>query len=216
ASLAVAPPRPGPPVRFTHQGDADQAYAIIGWSTFGGVDRIAERRALSLAANMIQVRLFERLRGMEGATYSPRASSSTSESFPNFGIFYAAAELRPDRTDLFFRLAREIVADLAARPPEADEYARAINPVLTGIERRVRTNGYWLSAMEGWSRRPELIDQTRSYLADYQKMTPRDVQAAVAAHVADAPDWSLLVLPGAREGAVPAAPAAPAAPAGGR
>lgn len=212
ASRAVSPPPPGPPARFSHQGDTDQAYAIIGWSTLGGVDRIAERRALGLAANMVQVRLFERLRDVEGATYSPRASSSTAESFPEFGIFYAAAELRPDRTDLFFRLAREIVADLAATPPGPDEYARAINPVLTGIERRVRTNGYWLSAMEGWSRRPELIDQTRSYQSDYQKMTAKDVQAAVAAYVADAPDWSLLVLPGAREGAA----AAPAASSGAR
>ena len=204
ASLAVQPPLPAPPVRFTHQGDADQAYAVIGWSTFGGLDRIEERRALSLAANMVQVRLFERLRDIEGATYSPRASSSTSESFPDYGIFYAAAELRPDRTDLFFRLAREIVADLAARPPQADEYARAITPVLTGIERRLRTNGYWLSTMEGWSRRPELIAQSRSYLADYRNMTAEDVSAALAAHVADAPDWSMLVLPGAREGAPPA------------
>lgn len=201
ASRAVQPPLPGAPVRFTHQGDADQAYAVIGWSTLGGIDRIAEQRALGLAANMAQVRLFERLRDVEGATYSPRAASSTSESFPDFGIFYAAAELRPDRTDLFFRLAREIVADLAARPAEADEYSRALTPVLTGIERRLRTNGYWLSAMEGWSRRPELIAQTRTYLSDYRDMTAQDVQAAVAAHVADAPDWSLLVLPGAREGA---------------
>ena len=209
ASRAVQPPAPAAePVRFTHQGDPDQAYAVIGWSTFGGTDRIQERRALGVAANMAQVRLFERLRDIEGASYSPRASSSGSESFPDWGIFYAASELRPERADLFYRLAREIVADLAARPAAPDEFERALNPILTGIDRRVRTNGYWLDAMEGWSERPELIAQVRSYISDYRGMTAEAVRAAVAAHVADGGDWSMLVVPGRK--------AAPAAAAEGR
>ena len=206
ASLAVKPPAPSEkPVTFTHQGDPDQAYAVIGWSTFGGTERIKERRALALAGNMVQVRLFERLRDIEGASYSPRATSSGSESFPDWGIFYAASELRPERAELFYRLAREIVADLAARPAEADEFARVLNPVLSGIDRRVRTNGYWLGAIEGWSERPELIAQVRSYLTDYRGMTAEDVRAAVAAHVAEAADWSMLVLPGRAAAPAPAA-----------
>lgn len=197
ASLRVRPPRPAPaPVRFTHQGDANQAYAAVGWSTFGGIGRIRERRALALAGNMLQVRLFEKLRDIEGASYSPSATALSAESFPDWGIFYAASELRPERTDLFFRLARETVADLAAAPAAADEFERAQNPVLSGIQRRLETNAYWLSAMEDWSRRPELIDQTRTLLSDYRSMTAEEVRAAVAAHVRDEGDWSMLVLPG--------------------
>ena len=58
------------------------------------------------------------------------------------------------------------------------------------------TNGYWLSALENWTTEPELIEQTRNFLADYRNMTAEDVRRAVAAHVADAGDWSMLVLPG--------------------
>jgi zinc protease len=196
ASLAVQPPAPmAKPVTFDHRGDANQAYAMLGWSTFGGVERMRERRALRLAGNMAQVRLFEKLRDVEGATYSPSAGASSSEVFPDWGIFYAAAEIRPERADLFFRLARETVADLAARPAEADEFARALNPVVSGIERQMKTNGYWLSAMEGWSRDPRLIDQTRTILSDYRSMTAGEVRDAVARHVADEGDWSILVLP---------------------
>ena len=173
---------------------------MVGWTTFGGIDRIKERRALSLAANMLQVRLYERLREAEGATYSPTAISSTSQVFPDWGIFYAAAEIPPESADTFFRIAREVVADLAAKPASPDEFARAQNPVISGIERRLRTNGYWLNAMEGWIGKPELIDQTRSFLSDYATMTAEDVQAAVAKHVTDAGDWSMLVLPGKANG----------------
>jgi zinc protease len=144
---------------------------------------------------MLQVRLFERLREAEGASYSPSALSSSSEDTPSWGIFYAASELKPESAATFFRIAREIVADLAAKPAAPDEFERAKNPVLTGIERRLRTNVYWLSALEDWARQPEMIDYIRSFPADYRTMTAEDVRAAVARHVADAPDWSMLVLP---------------------
>ena len=196
ASLKVLPPAPmTKPMTFDHKGDANQAYALVGWSTFGGAERTRERRALALAGNMAQVRLFEKLRDVEGATYSPGAGATSSEVFPDWGIFYAAAEIRPERAELFFRLARETVADLAAKPAEADEFARAINPALSGLERRMKTNGYWLSAMEGWSRDKRLIEQTRTLLSDYRTMTAAEVRDAVARHVRDEGDWSILVLP---------------------
>ncbi|HEX8443397.1 MAG TPA: insulinase family protein [Allosphingosinicella sp.] len=201
SARSVQPPAPSPtPRTYTHQGDPNQAYAVIGWSTFGGIDRRMDRRALALAANMLQVRLFERLREAEGASYSPNALSSSSEDMPSWGIFYAASELKPESAPTFFRIAREIVADLAAKPAAPDEFERAKNPVLTGIERRMRTNAYWLNALEDWVRQPEMIDYIRSFPADYQKMTAEDVRAAVARHVADAPDWSMLVVPAKKGG----------------
>jgi zinc protease len=196
ASLRVRPPRASrEPIRFTHQGDPTQAYAALGWTTFGGPERRRERRALSIAANLAQVRLLERLRDSEGASYSPAATVQTSYEFPEWGFFFAGSELRPERADLFFRLAREIVADLAAKPAPADEWQRAINPVVTGIERRLKTNAYWSGTMEDWSREPYLIEHSRTYLADYKSLTPEEVRSAMAKWVADEGDWSILVLP---------------------
>ena len=197
----VRPPQPSPtPKVFTHTGDKDQAYAVIGWNTFGGTDRIRERRALSMAANMFQVRLFERLREQEGASYSPNAVSTTSEKLPGWGIFYAASELKPESAATFFRIAREIVADLAAKPAAADEFERAQNPIVSGIGRRLKTNAYWTTEMEGWSRDPALMQRTRTFLSDYKGLTAEEVRAAVARHVADAGDWSMLVLPDKAKG----------------
>ena len=197
----LRPPLPDPePRRFTHQGDPDQAYALIGWSTLGGRDRTRERRALALAANIFQVRLFDRLREDEGATYSPSAAHIGSESFPEWGIFYAGAEIGPERSDAFFRAAREIVADLAARPVAPDEFARAQNPVVSGIERRLATNGYWVGALENWVASPQDIANVRTYLDDYRSLTPEDVRSAVATWVADQGDWSMLVVPARDDG----------------
>jgi zinc protease len=200
SSRRVQPPAPNPvPVTLTHNGDVNQAFALIGWSTFGGMERVKERRALSIAANLFQVRLFDRFREVEGASYSPSAGSSNSEIFADWGIFYAASELRPERADAFFRAAREILADLAAKPVEPDEFERAMNPVKSGIERRLKTNAYWLGALEDWTVEPRRIEQTRNYVADYRDLTAEDVRAAVATHVAEAGDWSMLVLPSKAE-----------------
>src|SRR3546814_14260236 len=91
---------------------------------------------------------------------------------------------------------------MAAKPAATDEFSRAQNPITSGIERRLRTNAYWLNAMEDWIEHPELIDQTRSFLADYATMTPEDVRAAVAEHVIDRGDWSMLVLPSKAKGKI--------------
>jgi len=195
-SRDVEPPAPNPePRRFTHEGDPEQAYAMIGWSTIGGRERTKDRRALALAANIFQVRLFDRLREQEGATYSPSAAHNSSEAFDEWGIFFAAAEVRPVSIPAFFRAAREIVADLAASPVAADEFERAKNPVLSGIERRLATNGYWLEAVENWVHSPQDIENVRSYLADYRALTAEDVRRAVANLVLDQGDWSMVVVP---------------------
>lgn len=207
---AARPPHPNPePLRFTHNGDPAQAFALIGWSTFGGHEALKARRALGLAANILQVRLFDRLREQEGATYSPSAAHTSSETFSSWGIFYAAAEVRPDRVPVFFRVAREVVAELAARPVAADEFARAQNPVISGIERRLTTNGYWLDAIEEFATDPREIASVRSYLSGYRGLTPEDVRRAVAEHVVEEGDWSMVVLPARAPTAPPAAGAAP-------
>ena len=102
---------------------------------------------------MFETRLFDRLREQEGATYAPDATHLAADSFPDWGVLYAAAEIRPASAATFFRIAREIIADLAARPALPDEFERALNPVLSGIERRLATNGYWIDALEDWDQR---------------------------------------------------------------
>jgi zinc protease len=134
---------------------------------------------------------------------APPATHLAADSFPQWGVLYAAAEIRPASANTFFRIAREIIADLAARPASPDEFERALNPVLSGIERRLATNAYWIDAIEDWHRDPRAIENVRTYLADYRALTADDVRRAVATYVTDAGDWSMLVLPsrgaGARE-----------------
>ena len=198
APPAIEPALPHPdsaPKMFTHHGDPNQAYAMIGWTTVGRSAPIHERRALAMAAAIMRTRLFDRMREEAGVTYSPAASSTLSESFRTWGVFVAEAQVKPESVDTFFRIAREQVADLAMHPVSAEEFARAENPVISSIERDRKNNGYWLGRLVDWPSRPELIEQTRTHLSDYKSMTPEAVQAAMATYVADEGDWSMVILP---------------------
>ena len=198
ASSAIEPPLPRPdpkPKVFAHHGDPNQAYAMIGWTTIGRSAPIRERRALAMAAAILRTRLFDRMREEAGVTYSPAASSTLSEAFRSWGVFVAEAQVKPESVDTFFRIAREQVAELARHPVSAEEFARAQNPVASSIERDMKNNGYWLGRLADWPSRPELIEQTRTHLSDYKRLTPEAVQAAMAAYVADEGDWSMVVLP---------------------
>ena len=112
------------------------------------------------------------------------------------GAVHTDASARP--------LPPDAVAIVGDRVIGRDEFARALNPVLSGIERRVATNGYWIDALEDWDRDPRAIENVRTYLADYRALTPEDVRRAVATYVTDQGDWSMLVLPA--RGAPTAAP----------
>jgi hypothetical protein len=85
--------------------------------------------------------------------------------------------------------------------------------VLSGVERRLKTNAYWSSAMEGWSRDAKLVEATRTLVSDLQSMTAEEVRAAVAKNVTDQAAWSMIILPG-RGGAAVTAGSTAAAPPG--
>ena len=116
-----SPPAPNPePRTFTHQGDPNQAYALIGWSTIGG-----DRADPASGARWRSPPTCSR-RGCSTGCASRRApptrptpSHLAADSFPDWGVLYAAAEIRPASAATFFRIAREIVADLAAQSRSA-------------------------------------------------------------------------------------------------
>jgi zinc protease len=110
-------------------------------------------------------------------------------------VFAATSQIAPDKVDAFLRIAREEIAKMAREPVPRDEFERALNPGIAGIERSRKTNGYWMTNIAAWTRRPEMIEQTRNHLSGYKAVTPDAVRAAMAAYVADDGDWSMIVLP---------------------
>lgn len=202
----VFPAHNATPVVLRHTGQPDQAAAVIAWSAGGGADNIAESRKLEILAAVMRDRILDRIRSAEGASYSPTVISQWPVGQAGGGRIMALTLIPPDRTELFFRVSREIAADLVAKSLDADELRRALVPTAQMVVRRSSGNPFWMQQTEGGTRDPRRLAAIPGLARDYGATTPQEIQALAAKYLAPGKDWSLVVLPEAK-----AASAAPAA-----
>ena len=216
ASFGALPPRAAvasaaPPVRFPahvatpvlryHDGNDNQAAAVIAWPTGGGIDGIGDSRRLDVLSQVFTDRLFERLRQTAGASYSPSVSSSWPIGATSGGRLLAIGQVQPDKVAYFFQLAREIAADLAAHPIPADELGRIMKPMGQYIVRASTGNQFWLNQLGGATYDPRRFEATRRLAQDFVAITPAQLQETAAKYLRPERDWTMAVLPRGKGGA---------------
>ncbi|AIT06284.1 peptidase M16 [Sphingomonas taxi] len=199
------PTTAAPPVRFPahvatpvlryHKGPDNQASAVIAWPTGAGVADIAEARRLDVLAQVFSDRLFERMRQAAGASYSPGVASNWPKGLPGGGRLMAVSQVAPANVDLFFRLSREIAADLAKTPIGADELARVKGPLQQVYARAATSSLFWLRELSGGAYDDRRLEATRRIGRDFGDVTPDVLQATAAKYLVPAKDWTLAVLP---------------------
>jgi zinc protease len=212
-TLGALPPRPAvtdftpPPVRFpahnltpvtrTHDGPANQAAAVIAWPTGGGVAGLSESRRLQVLAAIFSDRLFDRLRSQAGASYSPNVSSDWPTGFPTGGRMVAIGQVAPENIPLFFKLAREIAAELVSKPIDDDELKRTIGPMQQAIQRQSTGNQFWMNQLDGATYDPARINALMHLYSDISNMTAAELQETAAKYLRPDRDWTLQVVPAA-------------------
>lgn len=209
-SLGAIPPRAAAaaapaPVRFPahvatpvlryHNGPDNQASAVIAWPTGAGLADIAEARRLDVLAQVFSDRLFERMRQAAGASYSPGVASQWPKGLPGGGRVMAISQVAPANVPLFFRLSREIAADLAKNPVSADELARIKGPLQQSYARASTSSLFWLRELSGGTYDPRRFDAIRRLGRDFGDVTPEVLRATAAKYLVPEKDWTLAVLP---------------------
>ena len=195
APATAFPPHNDRPTVLTHDGAQTQAAAVIAWPTGGGTNGIATSRRLDILAAIFGDRLFDRLRSVAGASYSPSAVSQWPLGLKNGGRVLAIGQVAPENVDLFFKLSREIAAELATTPVSDDELRRAIGPMMQYLSRASSGNQFWLLQVSGGAYDPRRLDGARTLVTDYMSITPQVLQATAAKYLQPAKDWTLTVLP---------------------
>lgn len=206
--LFPAPP-PGGVLTLTHKGREDQAIGLIAWPTTGYSPETRQlARTLTLLGAVFQLRLTDELREKEGVSYSPGASHGASSTWPGYGYLAAQVEAPPASLAAFFRTAQGIADDLATRPIDEDELARARRPMLAAIERARDGNGYWLGALEDLGEDPFTLESIRTQRSDLEAVTPEALRDAARRYLVGATAVRVQVV---REAAAPA-PKVPLSP----
>lgn len=209
-TIGALPPRaastaPVPPVRFaahttkpivrTHNGPTNQAVALIAWPTGGGIGAISESRQLDLVAQIFTDRLFDKLRSGAGASYSPSVQSSWPTGLASGGRVMGVGQVPPDKTALFFKLAREIATDLATNPVSADELQRTIVPYREFISRASTGNTFWFTQFEWATYQPGRFGLPASLGRDLNSVTPEALRDTARKYLRPDSEWAMVVLP---------------------
>jgi zinc protease len=195
---------PAAPIQIGHRGEATQAAAVLAYPTGGGLESIRTGRQLDVLAEIINDRLFERLRDQSGASYSQAVTSNWPENFRNGGYMFVGGLVRPEDGALLYRLSREIIADIAANSVTPDELQRARTPLIERIIRASSGNVFWMHYVEGGSRNPLVFDALLRFVPDIAQTTPADVQRLAQQYLAPERAIPVLVIPEAQVTAVPA------------
>ncbi|HEV7315010.1 M16 family metallopeptidase [Sphingopyxis sp.] len=205
-----------------HRGEQGQAAAMTAWPTGGGLANLRDARGLEVLAAIFNDRLFDRLRAEQGASYGPVVDSHWPTGFDSGGYLLVGSLLAPKDLDRFYGIARDIAADLVARPVSADELTRNAVPIREQVARASTGNVYWMFLLEGATRDPRVAAAALSIQDDISAVTAADVQRLARQYLTPARQWSLAILPkgmtladASALGAAAPAPAA-AAPVGGR
>jgi hypothetical protein len=143
----------------------------------------------------MQARLFEQLRVTAGASYVPETTLETSTTWPGYGYVEAAAEVPPDKVELFYDIMGRITADLKSRTVSQDELDRAKGPRVELFTKSQQTNGYWLNVLTGVQADPRKLDVIRTTIPNLRHVTAADVRRAAELVFDDGHAWKMEVAP---------------------
>lgn len=184
------------PTVVHHNGDGQQAAAVMAWPTSGGLQDTRDSRALEVLASVFSDRLFDRLRSEQGSSYSPMVQSNWPTAFGNSGGYIMALSLLSYQDIApFYDIVADISADLIANPLSADELARHLGPLREQLMRASTGNAFWQYVLRGATRDTRIAQNAISMEADYNSVTAADVQRLAARYMRGKMPWKLAVLP---------------------
>ncbi len=183
------------PVTLYHHGDANQAAVAVSWPTGGGEAGVHEARQLEILAQLFSNRLLLAIREKLGASYAPQVSADWPLDLNGGGTITAMAQLQPENAPRFFAAADQIAADLAARPPSADELALVIEPLRQQLNRAATGTSFFMWQLEGATQDPERYRALTTVMSDSTETTAAAMQALAQKYLVGNKAWRLQVLP---------------------
>ncbi|HEX7819470.1 MAG TPA: insulinase family protein [Sphingobium sp.] len=182
------------PLVLRHDGAAEQAAAVIAWPTGGGYGALKDSRQLEILSQVINDRLFERFRSMDGAAYSPNVSNVWPLTYDSGGYVAVASQIKPDRIAAFGTIVHDIAHDLATTPVSDDELQRIVAPMRQLLGRASTGNAFWMSQIEGATRDPNVLPAMSSFGSDLLEVTAADIQRLAKRYLVEGKSWSVIVL----------------------
>jgi zinc protease len=160
---------------FPYDTGDPKALAAVYWPTTD-FSQVSEVRRLFVLARVLGNRVLERVRNVQGLTYTAQGDHAPSQAFPGYGFLYAIVDAPPDKARSLALEIREIGAELNRDGVTDDELERARNPVVSELSRLLRNNAYLLSAIvSGSQENPAKLERAATSLKELSSLTVEEV-----------------------------------------
>jgi zinc protease len=174
-----------------HKGEANQAVVRYVWPTTDDSDPVTAI-GLELLQEVTGIEVLDTVREALGKAYSPGASSSLSRVWRGWGTFTVNASVDVADVAATRSAIETTIADLIARPVDADILARARAPMRERLANMLKTNAGWLALTEHAQSDPARIDRFQKARERLDAVTPADLQALARRYLA--PDQAVIAL----------------------
>jgi zinc protease len=161
-----------------------------------GVEKARISRQADVLAAVLGDRIRTKIREELGATYDATVGDWESQADPRFGLLIAQMTTPPGEARRLAALMRHIAAELVKGGVTEDEFQRARQPILAGLEQNLRDDTYWLYfVLDRAQEQPTRLDWPRTRSRDYQTMTREEVSALARQCLGSSRSFTYIVLP---------------------
>lgn len=180
---------------YTFESDIPSGYTGVYWP-INDMWNIRETRRLQVLSRAFSDRMRIRIREELGDAYSPYAVSQPSDTFEDYGLFFALVGVDPERAKEVAEVVLEIAADLHENGVNEDELERAVKPILTSLRTVLRENSYWLNSVMASSQEyPQRLDWARHMIDDYESIEADEVSALAETYLLPEKAVKVFVIP---------------------
>ncbi|GEO00456.1 peptidase M16 [Novosphingobium sediminis] len=174
-----------------HKGAANQAIVRYVWPTTDDSDPVTSI-GLELLQEVTGIEVLDTVREALGKAYSPGASSSLSRVWRGWGTFTVNASVDVADVAATRSAIESTIADLRAKPVDADILARARAPMRERIDSLLKTNAGWLALIDRAQSQPDRLDRFQKARERLDALTAADLQALAKRYLA--PDQAVVAL----------------------
>jgi zinc protease len=142
-----------------------------------------DRRALYLAARVLDRRLMQELREQRGWVYAVSCSSDAAQDYLGNGRFAVRFSTDPEKAQDAMQLARRIVEEMTANGPTEEALTIVRRQLANEQEVSQRTTRYWMRWLSGMHARGDTLDGLKEQPTAYQRITTKEVRDVLARYI---------------------------------
>ena len=174
---------------------SEKATLVMLFPTADGRGDDVRRRQIFFLGKVVDDRLRLEVRERLGAAYSPWAAGQASLTFDGVGAIMIQASGNPAEVRTLVAACEAVGTDLAKNGVTQEEVDRLAEPIQNTLRDMLRTNNYWLNAVDECQKNPSTLDSARNLVAFYSNIDAKALSALAAKYLRPENASRLVVMP---------------------